>query len=442
MGERKVQNVYIPPDFDPSKVPKATRAKVAEIRMMMPFSGQCTACSEFLPRGKKFNSKLERIEGEDYLGVRVYRFIGKCPRCSSFYSFKTDPKNLNYAPEYGVKRNFETWRGNQDEEAARAAAAAAEAKLDAVVGLEARTLESKRQMDMLDALDALHARRVDQAHIAADPDALLAAVLDMREEEEAGGSNGAAGSGSSGGNSGAGVADEEEDAELVARIFAAKRRAALMLAGAVSLFDEAAAAPSLATAAADSASNAPAAATVARRPGHFALSHLNEEAEADEESEVASELRQVAPLAVSGASTSAAASSAAAAPAPVAAPAPLPALAPADASRAAMPATSALMVAPSRSTIIAPRLARGKVLGALAPKLPQPDHLAATSARAEAASTAHPVASEPAAKRQRRAEEDKEAQVADAATMSPVPPPQASSRALVGYDNDDDDEAE
>ena len=147
------------------------------------------------------------------MGVRVYRFIGKCPRCSSFYSFKTDPKNLNYAPEHGITRNFEKWRGTEDEAAAAAAAAAAEAKLDAVAGLEARTLESKRQMDMLDALDALRARRVDQAALAADPDALLAAVLDMRDE-------GAEASASAAASSAASAADEEDE-ELVARVFAA-----------------------------------------------------------------------------------------------------------------------------------------------------------------------------------------------------------------------------
>ena len=43
MGERRVQNFYIDPSFDPTKVPKAIRAKTCEIRMMMPFSGQCVA---------------------------------------------------------------------------------------------------------------------------------------------------------------------------------------------------------------------------------------------------------------------------------------------------------------------------------------------------------------------------------------------------------------
>ena len=42
MGERKVLNKYIPPDFDPSLVPriKKKKDKLVEVRMMIPFSMQ------------------------------------------------------------------------------------------------------------------------------------------------------------------------------------------------------------------------------------------------------------------------------------------------------------------------------------------------------------------------------------------------------------------
>jgi hypothetical protein len=256
MGERKVLNFYIPPDFDTTKLPRAKRAKQCEIRMMMPFGGQCTTCGEFIPRGKKFNSKLETIEGQEYLGLRIYRFIGKCPQCNSHFSFKTDPKSLNFAPEYGISRNFENWRMSEEEAVADKVAKEAEEKVDAIKGLESRTLESKRQMDMLDALEELRGRRAKQAHLLADPDALLAAVIDMRDGEEGdggpegadgddgrsvggfssggsvyggGGSTGrsSAGGGGSGGEDGPLTAEDEA---LIARVFATKRKVGSLFA--------------------------------------------------------------------------------------------------------------------------------------------------------------------------------------------------------------------
>jgi len=252
MGERKVLNFYIPPDFDTTKLPRAKRAKQCEIRMMMPFGGQCTTCGEFIPRGKKFNSKLETIEGQEYLGLRIYRFIGKCPQCNSHFSFKTDPKSLNFAPEYGISRNFENWRMSEEEAVADKVAKEAEEKADAIKGLESRTLESKRQMDMLDALEELRGRRAKQAHLLADPDALLAAVIDMRDGEEGdGGPEGADGDdgrsvggfssggsvygGGGSGRSSAGSGGEDgpltaEDEALIARVFATKRKVGSLFA--------------------------------------------------------------------------------------------------------------------------------------------------------------------------------------------------------------------
>jgi hypothetical protein len=55
--------------------------------MMIPFSLQCEKCGEFMYRGKKFNSRKEDVHGEDYLGIRKYRFYIKCVRarvCRSF----------------------------------------------------------------------------------------------------------------------------------------------------------------------------------------------------------------------------------------------------------------------------------------------------------------------------------------------------------------------
>ena len=104
MGERKVLNRYFPPDFDPLLVPKRKYDpyKQVEVRMMIPFSLQCIKCGEYMYRGKKFNSRKEDVIGDDYLGIKKYRFYIKCCVCNNEIAFKTDPKNQDYVCESGA----------------------------------------------------------------------------------------------------------------------------------------------------------------------------------------------------------------------------------------------------------------------------------------------------------------------------------------------------
>ena len=85
MGERKVINNYVPPDFDPSIIPKTKREKnrLTEVRTMLPFSMRCNTCGEYMYLGKKFNSKKEMVQDEDYMGIRIFRFHIKCSVCSA-----------------------------------------------------------------------------------------------------------------------------------------------------------------------------------------------------------------------------------------------------------------------------------------------------------------------------------------------------------------------
>jgi hypothetical protein len=58
MSERKVLSKYYPPDFDPSKIgrtkgPKQVGPKQITVRLMAPFSMRCTACGEFIYKGRK-----------------------------------------------------------------------------------------------------------------------------------------------------------------------------------------------------------------------------------------------------------------------------------------------------------------------------------------------------------------------------------------------------
>jgi len=167
MGERKVINKYYPPDFDPSKIPKKKRPKNEQIkvRMMLPMSIRCNTCGEYLYKGKKFNARKETVIGEEYLGVKIFRFYIKCTRCSSELTLKTDPEHSDYACEAGASRNFEPWREQQRIEEEIKKKRENEEEGDPMKSLENRTTDSKMEMDILDALDEIKALRARQSRI-------------------------------------------------------------------------------------------------------------------------------------------------------------------------------------------------------------------------------------------------------------------------------------
>lgn len=209
MSERKVLNKYFPPDFDPSKVPRRKIAKDKQevIRLMAPFSMRCNTCGEYIYAGKKFNGRKETVQGENYYGIKIFRFYIKCPTCSSEITFKTDPKNADYTVEHGVSRNFEPWREGRDEKEEGEAGKDPLAHLleeegieesddeDPMKALERRTQESRREMEVMDALQDIRSRnaRLDRVNV----DDVLESYLDkgkgkvtaedverLRQEEE------------------------------------------------------------------------------------------------------------------------------------------------------------------------------------------------------------------------------------------------------------------
>lgn len=168
MGERKVLNKYIPADFDPKLVPRGKRPKddLVTVRMMLPFTIQCTICSTFLYRGRKFNSKKESMKGIEgkYLGIQRFRFYIKCSDCSRPITFLTDPKNTDYEMESGGTRNYEVWHDERrtNEEIERKFEE--EEKLDSMKALENRVLESQREMAELDELEEIQA--MNKRHVS------------------------------------------------------------------------------------------------------------------------------------------------------------------------------------------------------------------------------------------------------------------------------------
>ena len=82
-----------PPDYDPSKIKRRKggggKDPQMTIRLMAPFSMRCNKCGEyvckslypvlevvtdFLGKGKKFNARKETAVGEEYYGIKIFRF--------------------------------------------------------------------------------------------------------------------------------------------------------------------------------------------------------------------------------------------------------------------------------------------------------------------------------------------------------------------------------
>lgn len=186
MSERKVLNKYFPPDFDPSLIPRRKQPKNSQqvVRLMAPFSMRCNTCGEYIYKGKKFNARKETVEGEDYFGIKIFRFYIKCTLCSAEITFKTDPKNTDYAAEHGASRNFEPWREEQAVEEEDRLAKLEEEENNPMKALENRTVDSKREMDILDALQDIRARNARNERVGQSVDLVERLGLEEVETEE------------------------------------------------------------------------------------------------------------------------------------------------------------------------------------------------------------------------------------------------------------------
>lgn len=134
---------------------KLARNRQYTVRLMAPFNMRCKTCGEYIYKGKKFNARKEDVEGEDYLGIRIYRFYIKCTRCLQEISFKTDPRNTDYEIEAGASRNFMALKlaeeqAQREEDEEREEEATNPMKL-----LEKRTQQSKHELEVLESLEEL-----------------------------------------------------------------------------------------------------------------------------------------------------------------------------------------------------------------------------------------------------------------------------------------------
>jgi Saf4/Yju2 protein len=168
MGERKGLSKYYPPDFDPSKLSrvKAPKNKEVSSNFMLPMSIRCETCGDFMGAGLKFNAKKSTAI-ETYLGTKIFRFSMKCKSCPQTFFIKTDPEHGDYICESGAKRNFAPWRAEKAAEEA-ADALQAEQATDTMQALENKTLDARKEMEELDALDELRVSNARAARISAD----------------------------------------------------------------------------------------------------------------------------------------------------------------------------------------------------------------------------------------------------------------------------------
>lgn len=184
MAERKVINKYYPPDFSPAKVPRRKQLKNQQIkvRMMLPCSICCKTCGQFIYKGTKFNSRKETINGETYLGIEVFRFYFRCTRCSAEISIKTNPRNSDYDVEFGATRNFEPWRAEEEEVEKLQRKKEDEEFGDCMKILEHKTMDSKREIGILDNLEEVKSMKARRANVSVD--AVLEALQRASKEEE------------------------------------------------------------------------------------------------------------------------------------------------------------------------------------------------------------------------------------------------------------------
>ena len=115
-------------------------------------SVRCKTCGNFLYIGTKFNMRKETCSDMDYLGIKIFRFYFKCSHCHSEITMRTDPQNHDYMVEHGATRNRDPNKDLAHAETVLRAKKDLEQE-DTVKALESKTVDTKKEMDILDALE-------------------------------------------------------------------------------------------------------------------------------------------------------------------------------------------------------------------------------------------------------------------------------------------------
>jgi hypothetical protein len=117
--------------------------------------------------------------------LATHRFYIKCTLCSAEITFKTDPKNTDYEAEHGAQRNFEPWREESNAVEIDRLTKLEEEENNPMKALENRTVDSKREMDVLDALQDIRARNARNEKVGSgDLNELMERRLALEVENE------------------------------------------------------------------------------------------------------------------------------------------------------------------------------------------------------------------------------------------------------------------
>ncbi|SPP73668.1 coiled-coil domain-containing protein 130 homolog [Drosophila guanche] len=128
MGERKGQNKYYPPDYDPKKGglnkfqgTHALRERARKIhlgiiiiRFEMPYNIWCDGCKNHIGMGVRYNAEKTKVGM--YYSTPIYKFRMKCHLCDNHFEIQTDPGNLDYTILSGARRQENRWDPLQNEQ--------------------------------------------------------------------------------------------------------------------------------------------------------------------------------------------------------------------------------------------------------------------------------------------------------------------------------------
>ncbi len=120
-----------------------------------------------------------------YSRHRRTAYFSSSTLCSAEIAFKTDPKNTDYEAELGASRNFEPWRDAKETEEIDRLTKLEEEENNPMKALENRTVDSKREMDILDALQDIRARNARNERMGKAGDVIERVMgQEVSEEEE------------------------------------------------------------------------------------------------------------------------------------------------------------------------------------------------------------------------------------------------------------------
>ncbi|KAL3066300.1 coiled-coil domain-containing protein 130 homolog [Trematomus bernacchii] len=129
MGERKGQNHYYPPDFNPVKhgslngyhKTHALRERARKlsqgiliIRFEMPYNIWCDGCKNHIGMGVRYNAEKKKVG--NYYTTPIYRFKMKCHLCVNYIEMQTDPATCDYVIVTGGSRKEERWDMAENEQ--------------------------------------------------------------------------------------------------------------------------------------------------------------------------------------------------------------------------------------------------------------------------------------------------------------------------------------